>query len=113
MQKKTRRKPFSGYVATLKNEFNGYNGKKFFQDLIAGITLGACLLPLIIAVGAQSVNVSVVTVGIVGAIITSVLSNLILTVTGGGTYQISTPCYALSVVVVGTTYSSYGLQATF
>ncbi len=113
MQKKIRRKPFSRYTQTLKNEFSGYNGKKFLQDLIAGITLGTCLLPLIVAIGAQSVNASVVAVGIVGALITTILSNLILTITGGGTHQISAPCYALAVVVVGTTYSTYGLQATF
>ena len=37
------------YIAMLKNEFSGYNGKKFSKDLLAGLTVTAVALPLALA----------------------------------------------------------------
>ena len=34
------------YVTDIRNEFKGYNGKRFSKDLMAGITVAAVALPL-------------------------------------------------------------------
>lgn len=43
-----------GFLADLRREFSGYNGKRFSQDLMAGITVAAVALPLALAFGVSS-----------------------------------------------------------
>ena len=47
-------KLITDFVADIKNEFKGYNGKRFSKDLMAGITVAAVALPLALAFGVSS-----------------------------------------------------------
>ena len=42
------------YVRDLKEEFSGYNAKKFTKDIMAGLTVAAVALPLALAFGVGS-----------------------------------------------------------
>lgn len=120
MESKAKRKPFSNYTAQLKAEFNGYNFKWFLKDMISGISIALCIFPLIFACFSPSFlpensssYLGNFSFGIIGGIVSVAISNLIIAIIGGGTHQISAPTYALTGIVIGLTYASYGLQSAF
>jgi len=95
------------YVAMLKNEFNGYNGKKFSKDLLAGLTVTAVALPLALAFGIQCGATAE------AGLITAIIAGLIIGALSGASYQISGPTGAMSAVLIGVVSSQLGLQGVF
>ena len=95
------------YIAMLKNEFNGYNGKKFSKDLLAGLTVTAVALPLALAFGIQCGATAE------AGLITAIIAGLIIGALSGASYQISGPTGAMSAVLIGVVSSQLGLQGVF
>lgn len=104
---------FSQYLSMLKKEFSGYNGGKFFSDVIAGITVGAVALPLAIGFGASSVPNEYAAIGISAGIITAILAGIITGLLGGGSFQISGPTGTMSVILFGLVGGKYGFTGMF
>lgn len=95
------------YIAMLKNEFNGYNGKRFSKDLLAGLTVTAVALPLALAFGEQCGASA-------GAgLITAIIAGLIIGALSGASFQISGPTGAMSAVLIGVVNSQLGLNGVF
>ena len=91
------------YVSDIKNEFKGYNGKRFGRDLMAGITVAAVALPLALAFGVSS-----------GAppppgLVTAIIGGIIISIFSGASFQISGPTGAMTAILV-TLASKYGMQ---
>ena len=66
------------YVTDIRNEFRGYNGKRFSKDLMAGITVAAVALPLALAFGVSSGATAAagLVTAIIGGIIISIFSEV-------------------------------------
>ena len=95
------------YIAMLKNEFSGYNGKKFSKDLLAGLTVTAVALPLALAFGEQcGASAS-------AGLITAIIAGLIIGALSGASFQISGPTGAMSAVLIGVVYSELKLSGVF
>ncbi|MDB4793415.1 sulfate permease [Methylacidiphilales bacterium] len=80
-----------------------YNGRKFFADLIAGITVGIVALPLAMAFGIAS------GVAPQAGIFTAVIAGFLISALGGSRVQIGGPTGAFIVIVYGIVMQ-YGLQ---
>ncbi len=91
----------------LKNEFHGYNGKKFSKDLLAGLTVTAVALPLALAFGIQCGATAE------AGLITAIIAGLIIGALSGASYQISGPTGAMSAVLIGVVSSQLGLKGVF
>lgn len=110
---KTKRPFFAHYAKIFRNEFRGYNGKSFMNDMAAGITVGAVALPLALAFGAASVDAAHAPIGIAGGLITAILAGIISGLLGGGSFQISGPTGAMAVVLGTIVSGKYGIQGMF
>ena len=87
-----------GFLADLRREFSGYNGKRFSQDLMAGITVAAVALPLALAFGVSSgadAAAGLITAGLVMRNHREILSSSqrteegdVLSIRGHGKFQI-------------------------
>ena len=95
-----------GFLADLRREFSGYNGKRFSQDLMAGITVAAVALPLALAFGVSS------GADAAAGLITAILGGIVIGFLSGASYQISGPTGAMAAVLAGVV-ASYGLQGVF
>ncbi|MGN0620435.1 MAG: SulP family inorganic anion transporter [Porcipelethomonas sp.] len=94
------------YANTLKNEFRGYNGKKFGKDLLAGITVAAVALPLALAFGVSSGATAA------AGLVTAIIAGLIIGGLSGASYQISGPTGAMTAILVSLV-SQHGIQGVF
>ncbi len=95
------------YITMLKNEFSGYNAKKFSKDLLAGLTVTAVALPLALAFGIQC------GASAEAGLITAIIAGVIIGVLSGASFQISGPTGAMSAVLIGVVGSSLGLKGVF
>lgn len=87
----------------LINSLNGYNGKAFVSDLIAGIIVGIVALPLAIAFAIAS------GVGPAAGIFTAIIAGFCISAFGGSRVQIGGPTGAFAVIVYGVV-AQYGLS---
>lgn len=94
------------YGKIIKNEFKGYNAKKFSQDLLAGITVTAVALPLALAFGVSS------GASAAAGLVTAVLAGFIIGGLSGASYQISGPTGAMSAILISLV-AQYGIQGVF
>ncbi len=94
------------YKNSLKTEFKGYNGKKFGQDVLAGVTVAAVALPLALAFGVSS------GASAAAGLITAILAGVIIGVLSGASYQISGPTGAMTAILV-TLVAVYGMEGMF
>ncbi len=95
------------YIAMLKNEFKGYNSKKFSKDILAGLTVTAVALPLALAFGIQCGATAE------AGLITAIIAGLVIGALSGASYQISGPTGAMSAVLIGVVSSKLGLKGVF
>ena len=91
------------YVSDIKNEFKGYNGKRFGRDLMAGITVAAVALPLALAFGVSSGATAA------AGLVTAIIGGIIISIFSGASFQISGPTGAMTAILV-TLASKYGMQ---
>ena len=91
------------YVSDIKNEFKGYNGKRFGKDLMAGITVAAVALPLALAFGVSSGATAA------AGLVTAIIGGIIISIFSGASFQISGPTGAMTAILV-TLASKYGMQ---
>lgn len=110
---KKNRSLVSQFFDMLKNEFKGYNGKSLLSDIIAGITVGAVALPLALAFGAASVGNADASIGIVAGMITAIIAGVISGLLGGGSFQISGPTGAMTVILGAVVAGKHGLTGMF
>ena len=91
------------YVSDIKNEFKGYNGKRFGRDLMAGITVAAVALPLALEFGVSSGATAA------AGLVTAIIGGIIISIFSGASFQISGPTGAMTAILV-TLASKYGMQ---
>ena len=91
------------YVSDIKNEFKGYNGKRFGRDLMAGITVAAVALPLALAFGVSSGATAA------AGLVTAIIGGIIISIFSGASFKISGPTGAMTAILV-TLASKYGMQ---
>ncbi len=104
---------FKHYKKIYVNEFKGYNSLKLIKDILAGMTVAAVALPLALAFGAASVGPEYTAVGILAGMITAIVAGIITGALGGGSFQISGPTGAMTVILGGIVGGKYGLQGMF
>jgi SulP family sulfate permease len=95
--------PRRSLVRLYRDEFGGYNLRKFQQDLFAGLTVAAVALPLALAFGVASGATAA------AGMVTGVLAGFIIGALSGAPYQISGPTGAMSAVLI-LLVKQYGLQ---
>ncbi len=91
------------YCSALKQEFKGYNGKRFAKDLLAGITVAAVALPLALAFGVSSGATAS------AGLVTAILAGILIGGLSGASYQISGPTGAMTAILVSLV-AQYGMQ---
>ncbi len=94
------------FVKLLKQEFHQYNGQKFVQDLMAGITVAAVALPLALAFGVSS------GADAASGLITAIVSGLVIGALSGASYQISGPTGAMTAILISLV-AKFQLQGIF
>ncbi len=94
------------FIGDLKREFNGYNGKKFSNDIMAGLTVTAVALPLALAFGVSS------GADAAAGLITAIIAGLVISAFAGASFQISGPTGAMTAVLI-TIVSRFGMQGVF
>lgn len=94
------------YILDIKNEFAGYNGKRFSQDLLAGLTVTAVALPLALAFGVSS------GADAAAGLITAILSGFVMSALSGASYQISGPTGAMTAILIGLVHQ-YQMKGVF
>ncbi|WP_157047872.1 SulP family inorganic anion transporter [Cellulosilyticum ruminicola] len=94
------------YILDIKNEFAGYNGKRFSNDLLAGLTVTAVALPLALAFGVSS------GADAAAGLITAILSGLVMSALSGASYQISGPTGAMTAILIGLVHQ-YQMKGVF
>ena len=94
------------YVSDLKEEFSGYNGKKFAKDLMAGVTVAAVALPLALAFGVSSGATPA------AGLITAIVSGIVISLLGGAFYQISGPTGAMAAILMSLV-AQHGMAGVF
>lgn len=104
---------FSLFFEMLRSEFKGYGAKSLLSDIIAGITVGAVALPLALAFGAASVGAAEPAIGIVAGMITAIFAGVISGLLGGGSFQISGPTGAMTVILGSVVAGEHGLVGMF
>ena len=112
-QNKKRKSFFGNYKSIFASEFKGYNLSGLIKDLLAGITVGAVALPLALAFGAASVNAENAAIGIAAGLITAIVSGIVTGLLGGGSFQISGPTGAMTVILASIVGGKYGLNGMF
>lgn len=113
MSAKQKRNFFKHYKKIFSNEFKGYNGGRFLRDILAGLTVAAVALPLALAFGAASVGPEHTAIGIAAGLITAIVAGIVTGMLGGGSFQISGPTGAMTVVLGSVVSGTYGLQGMF
>ncbi|WP_418599518.1 SulP family inorganic anion transporter [Hominenteromicrobium sp.] len=73
------------YLASLKQEFSGYNTAKLMKDIMAGLTVCAVALPLALAFGVSSGATAA------AGLVTAIIAGVVIAVLGGASFQISGP----------------------
>ena len=91
------------YIADLKTEFSGYNGKKFAKDAMAGLTVAAVALPLALAFGVSS------GADAAAGMITAIFAGIVIAILGGASYQISGPTGAMAAILLSVS-AQYGIS---
>ncbi len=91
------------YCKSVKQEFKGYNGKKFAKDLLAGITVAAVALPLALAFGVSSGATAS------AGLVTAILAGILIGGFSGASYQISGPTGAMTAILVSLV-AQHGMQ---
>lgn len=104
---------FGQFKSMLKNEFKGYDARALLSDVIAGITVGAVALPLALAFGAASVGNADPSIGIVAGMITAIIAGIVSGLLGGGSFQISGPTGAMTVILGTVVAGKHGLTGMF
>ena len=94
------------FIADLRREFSGYNGKRFTKDLMAGVTVAAVALPLALAFGVSS------GADAAAGLITAILAGIVIGLLSGASYQISGPTGAMAAILASVV-ATYGLQGVF
>lgn len=94
------------YGKIIKNEFKGYNVKKFGKDALAGVTVAAVALPLALAFGVSSGATAA------SGLITAIFAGLIIGGLAGASYQISGPTGAMTAILASLV-AQYGIQGVF
>lgn len=94
------------YILDIKNEFAGYNGKRFSNDLLAGLTVTAVALPLALAFGVSS------GADAAAGLITAILSGFVMSALSGASYQISGPTGAMTAILIGLVHQ-YQMKGVF
>lgn len=94
------------YIRSIKTEFKGYNGKRFFKDTMAGMTVTAVALPLALAFGISS------GADAASGLITAIIAGLIIGALSGASYQISGPTGAMAAILISI-IARYSLQGVF
>lgn len=95
-----------GFIKQLKNEFKGYNPKRFSKDLMAGLTVAAVALPLALAFGVSS------GADAAAGLITAIIAGFVISALSGASYQISGPTGAMTAVIISI-IAKYKLQGVF
>lgn len=94
------------YGKILKNEFKGYNAKKFGKDALAGVTVAAVALPLALAFGVSS------GASAAAGMITAIFAGLIIGGLSGASYQISGPTGAMTAILASLA-AQHGINGVF
>ena len=94
------------YFRDLKTEFNGYNGKKLMQDIMAGLTVAAVALPLALAFGVSSGATAA------AGLLTAIIAGFVISLFGGAFYQISGPTGAMAAILMSI-IAQYGMKGVF
>ena len=94
------------FSSDLKREFSGYNGKKFSQDLLAGLTVTAVALPLALAFGVSS------GADAAAGLITAIIAGIVIGALSGASYQISGPTGAMTAILL-TLSARFGIEGVF
>ncbi len=94
------------YGKIIRNEFKGYNAKKFGKDALAGVTVAAVALPLALAFGVSSGATAA------AGLITAVFAGLIIGGLSGASYQISGPTGAMTAILASLV-AQYGINGVF
>ncbi|WMJ23700.1 SulP family inorganic anion transporter [Paludicola sp. MB14-C6] len=97
---------FRKYFNDMRNEFQGYNAKKFSKDLMAGLTVTAVALPLALAFGVSS------GADAAAGLITAIIAGLVIGLLSGGSYQISGPTGAMTAILIAVVMK-FGMQGVF
>jgi SulP family sulfate permease len=97
---------FRKYFNDMKNEFQGYNAKKFSKDLMAGLTVTAVALPLALAFGVSS------GADAAAGLITAIIAGLVIGLLSGSSYQISGPTGAMTAILIAVVMK-FGMQGVF
>ncbi len=94
------------YGKIIRNEFKGYNARKFGKDALAGVTVAAVALPLALAFGVSSGATAA------AGLITAVFAGLIIGGLSGASYQISGPTGAMTAILASLV-AQYGINGVF
>ncbi len=94
------------FVASLKQEFKGYNASKLLKDLMAGLTVCAVALPLALAFGVSSGATAA------AGMVTAIIAGIVIGFFSGASFQISGPTGAMSAVLIAIVVQ-YGIQGMF
>ena len=94
------------FIASLKNEFKGYNASKLLKDLMAGLTVCAVALPLALAFGVSSGATAA------AGMVTAIIAGIVIGFFSGASFQISGPTGAMSAVLIAIVFQ-YGIQGMF
>ena len=94
------------FIASLKQEFSGYNAKSFSRDLMAGVTVAAVALPLALAFGVSS------GADAAAGLITAIIAGVVIGSLSGAFFQISGPTGAMAAILVSIV-SKYQMQGVF
>ena len=94
------------YVRDLKEEFSGYNAKKFTKDIMAGLTVAAVALPLALAFGVGSGATAA------SGLLTAIIGGFVICLFGGAFYQISGPTGAMAAILMSIV-AQYGMIGVF
>ncbi len=94
------------YLNLIRNEFAGYNAKRFSKDLMAGLTVTAVALPLALAFGVSS------GADAAAGLITAIIAGLVIGALSGAPFQISGPTGAMTAVLISIVVN-HSLQSVF
>ena len=94
------------FIASLKQEFKGYNASKLLKDLMAGLTVCAVALPLALAFGVSSGATAA------AGMVTAIIAGIVIGFFSGASFQISGPTGAMSAVLIAIVVQ-YGIQGMF
>lgn len=96
----------TNFKEILKDEFTGYNKKKFINDLISGITVAAVALPLALAFGVGS------GADATAGLITAIIAGIVIGGLSGTSFQISGPTGAMTAILIPLV-AKHGLDMLF